>query len=74
MTATTPETRYYYICDACGDLVTIEDEPVADESGWECDCGSHALWEFTDKRAALKHAEHIRRLVRSRLFVRRVQS
>lgn len=67
--------RYYYICDACGDLVTIEDEAIADDSGWQCSkCGSHALWEFTDKAAAMTHAERIQAIVRSRLFVRRVKS
>ena len=64
-------TRWYYICDACGNLANVTDAPLADDCGFVCDgCGSAALWEFTNKKAALEHSEHIRRLVRSRLFRR----
>ena len=63
---------WYYICDSCGNIVTIEAQPIPEGQNWSCDeCGSNALWEFPDKAPALAHAEHIRRIVRSRLFVRR---
>ena len=63
------DTTYYYICDRCGNLATIVNEPIADDGGFACDeCGGVALWEFTDKTKALDHSEHIRRINRSGLF------
>jgi DNA-directed RNA polymerase subunit RPC12/RpoP len=62
---------YYYICDACGSIVTITDEAIADDSGWECaDCGSSAMWEFTDEEKAMAHSRHIHDGLRSGLFRR----
>jgi len=63
--------RWYYICDACGSIVTIEDEQIPEGQAWECsDCGSNALWEFTNQENALQHSRHIQRLVRSGIMRR----
>ena len=60
---------YYYICDRCGNLVTIEEQPIPEGQDWECDqCHGSAMWEFTDKDKALAHAEHIARGARSGIF------
>ncbi len=60
---------YYYICDACGSIVTITAEPIPENDEWACaDCGAHRMWEFTNKHSALAHAEHIRGVVKSGLF------
>jgi len=61
---------YYYICDRCGNLVTVESEAIPDGQDWECDaCGSHALWEFPNKDHALAHGAMIaRRASRSGIF------
>lgn len=51
---------FYYVCDKCGNLVTITDAAIPEGEEWECDiCHGSALWEFTDKQKALSHAEHI---------------
>jgi DNA-directed RNA polymerase subunit RPC12/RpoP len=56
------DDRWYYICDACGSIVTIEAAPIPEDQTWACaDCGSDAMWEFTDKDNALRHSEHIKR-------------
>lgn len=66
--------RWYYICDACGSIVTITAEPIPEGDVWECaDCGSSAMWEFTNETNAMQHSRHIQRLVRSGL-IRRAQS
>jgi DNA-directed RNA polymerase subunit RPC12/RpoP len=63
--------RWYYICDHCGNVVTIEASPIPEGQSWECaDCGSSALWEFESKENALQHSRHIQRLVKSALFRR----
>jgi DNA-directed RNA polymerase subunit RPC12/RpoP len=63
------ETRWYYVCDRCGSLVTIEAAPIPEGEEWECaDCGSGAVWEFTNKANALAHGNHIRRGYKSGLF------
>jgi DNA-directed RNA polymerase subunit RPC12/RpoP len=63
--------RWYYICDHCGSIVNITDAPIPEDENWECaDCGSSAMWAFTDARNAMAHAEHIRGLVRSGLVRR----
>lgn len=64
-------TTYYYICDGCGNVVTITAEPIPEGETWECDkCSGSALWEFTNKQHALDHAAHIQRGVASGLFRR----
>jgi rRNA maturation endonuclease Nob1 len=71
MTTTERTTSYYYICDGCGNVVTITEAPIPEGQAWQCDeCGSEALWEFTDKTNAINHSEHIRRIVQSGLFRR----
>ena len=67
--------RWYYICDHCGSIVNITvnitDAPIPEDENWECaDCGSSAMWEFTNEGNAMQHAEHIRRLVASGLVRR----
>ena len=65
---------FYYVCDRCGDLATITDKAIPEGTSWVCDkcgngcTGTASLWEFTDKRKALEHAEHIARGYHSRLF------
>jgi len=60
---------YYYICDRCGNLTNITDEPIPDDPQFICDrCESPALWEFTNKSHALQHQAHIQRLHRSGLL------
>lgn len=61
--------RWYYICDACGSIVTITSEAIPEDQAWSCaDCGSEAMWEFTNKEHALQHARHISSLARSGLI------
>lgn len=63
-----PET-FFYVCDHCGDFVTITGAPILEGDAWECaSCGSSAAWEFTDPQAAREHSEHIRKGVTSGLF------
>lgn len=65
--------RWYYVCDSCGTMY-VQDAQVPEhpDSDWECDdCGSNAAWEFTDRRNAEGHSEHIKRLVSSGLVRRR---
>lgn len=72
MTETTETTRWYYICDACGSIVTIEAAPIPEDQAWSCaDCGSDAMWEFSNEAHALQHSRHIQQLVRSGLFHKR---
>ncbi len=60
---------YFYICDRCGNIVTITDAAIPEGEAWACDeCGSSSLWEFDNKENALNHSEHIRRIAGSRLF------
>lgn len=62
-------TSWYYICDACGSIVTIEAQPIPEGVDWECaDCGSNAMWEFTRQDAAMQHSRHIQALHRSGLI------
>lgn len=63
--------HWYYVCDSCGNLVTITAAPIPEGIDWTCDtCGSNAQWEFTDKEAALRHSLRIQDVNRSRLFRR----
>ena len=53
-------STYYYICDNCGSIADIATAPHPGDVTWACgDCGSEALWEFTDKDKALLHGRHI---------------
>lgn len=67
-------STYYYVCDACGNIVTIADQAIPEGESWECDeCGGTALWEFTGeagKHHALNHSAHIRDALRTGLFRR----
>jgi hypothetical protein len=50
----------YYICDNCGSVADISEEPHPPTPLWVCgDCESTAVWEFTDKDKALLHSRHI---------------
>lgn len=61
--------RWYYVCDRCGNLVTIRETPIPEGEDWACDkCGSSAMWEFTNQRAAVEHAHHVKRGYDSKLF------
>ena len=63
--------HWYYVCDSCGNIVTITDTPIPEGESWECgECGSSAMWEFPRASAAVAHAEHIRTLVRSGIVKR----
>jgi hypothetical protein len=51
---------YYYVCDNCGSMVDISDEPHPADETWYCDdCDSTALWEFTNPINASLHARRI---------------
>jgi hypothetical protein len=63
------EKLWYYICDHCGNLVTIEAAPIPEDQEWACDeCEGSALWEFTNQAHAMQHARHIQAAVRTGLF------
>jgi hypothetical protein len=58
--------RWFYICDKCGDLVTIEAAPLPHSTYWVCDkCGCTSLWEFDDEAKALQHSRDIQHKARS---------
>lgn len=53
--------EWYYICDKCGNIVTIEAAPLKNQGSWLCDeCGASALWEFDNRTNALIHSATIR--------------
>lgn len=56
---------WIYICDKCGNIVTIEAASLVDQGSWECDkCGASALREFQDQAKALQHSRDIQERVR----------
>lgn len=59
------EANYFYVCDRCGDVITIEAAPILEGVLWECEkCGGSAVWEFASSRHALEHAAHISAMYR----------
>jgi hypothetical protein len=60
----------YYVCDRCGDIVTVTEAAIPEGDSWRCDsCGSTAAWEFTNADHARDHAAAI--VLRKRQAIRR---
>lgn len=52
---------FYYVCDRCGDILTITEGAIPADESWTCEnCGSQTAWQFTDKDHARDHSAHIR--------------
>jgi DNA-directed RNA polymerase subunit RPC12/RpoP len=66
---------FYYICDGCGDMVTITAEPIPEDEEWTCEkCGSHALWELRPRAVPAHSGLEPERPLRWLVMLREVRS
>jgi DNA-directed RNA polymerase subunit RPC12/RpoP len=62
---------HYYMCDKCGSIADISNEPHSESDAWACaDCGGTALWHFTDKDRAVQYGRDVQEKRHSAMMAR----